>query len=58
MYGFILRGGKVSLLPRIVMKALKSHSLKYPYNNLTIDELKHKEKTLKDSVVLSPKENK
>lgn len=48
-------GGQGIIVASNSDEALKSHSLKYPYNNLTIDELKHKEKTLKDSVVLSPK---
>ncbi|OOV82930.1 MULTISPECIES: fused MFS/spermidine synthase [unclassified Acinetobacter] len=48
-------GGQGIIVASNSDEALKSHSLKYPYNDLTIDELKHKEKTFKDSVVLSPK---
>nr|WP_312536602.1 fused MFS/spermidine synthase [Moraxella sp. CTOTU47618] len=48
-------GGQGIIIASNSDEALKSHSLKYPYNSLTIDELKNKEKFFKDSIVLSPK---
>lgn len=48
-------GGQGIIVASNSDEALKSHRLKHPYNNLTTEELDEKEKSFKESVVLSPK---
>lgn len=48
-------GGQGIIVASNSDEALKSHRLKHPYSNLTTEELDEKEKSFKQSVVLSPK---
>lgn len=48
-------GGQGIIVASNSDEALKSHRLKHPYNDLTTEELDEKEKSFKESVVLSPK---
>lgn len=48
-------GGQGIIVASNSDEALKSHRLKYPYSNLTTEELDEKEKSFKESIVLSPK---
>lgn len=48
-------GGQGIIVASNSDEALKSHHLKHPYSNLTTEELDEKEKSFKESIVLSPK---
>ncbi|WP_347455484.1 fused MFS/spermidine synthase [Acinetobacter thermotolerans] len=48
-------GGQGIIVASNSDEALKVHRLKYPYNNLSPDQLEKKESLFKESVILSPK---